>query len=70
MNQSGDMTTNDRLLMALGGNDSSATDVLSTQTINANKLWDQVNGEFEVKRDNGTEFIITFSEARARERIG
>jgi PAS domain S-box-containing protein len=41
--QNGDVTTNDRLLMALRGNGSSVTDVLPAQVIIANKLWDQVN---------------------------
>jgi PAS domain S-box-containing protein len=41
--QNGDVTTNARLLMALRGNGSSVTDVLPTQVIIANKLWDQVN---------------------------
>ncbi len=42
-NQNGDVTTNARLLMALRGNGSSVTDVLPTQVIIANKLWEQVN---------------------------
>jgi len=32
-------------------------------------LTDQLNGELEAKRGHGTEFIITFSEAKARQQI-
>ena len=42
-NQSGDNTMNTRLLMALNGNGSAVTDVLSAQVIVSNGLWDEVN---------------------------
>lgn len=41
--QNGDLTTNTRLIAALRDNESSVTDILSSQVIIANRLWDQVN---------------------------
>ena len=42
-NESGDITANTRLFMALGGNGSSVTDILPEQVIINNGLWDQVS---------------------------